>query len=202
MDKFRGWWSSWKLLFPWITSGWTKVMFLHLCKSSRLYSILQFRTRSSSFDINWCLCCHYYCRPILRVLNLCNSEITTTTLTTTRSIHLTTPTNLFGLWNIRSISRTPRKAQVKPGLNVRLILRQIRYVKLHVTLRVYCVGIAWHKHESLSERFEIYGWTDMKANIPKMEEQLQQKHLKRKETLREKMPLRMEIKKTKNSRKY
>ena len=44
-----------------------------------------------------------------------------------RSVHLTTPTNLFGFWNIRSISRTLRKVQVKPGLNVRLILQQIRY---------------------------------------------------------------------------
>ena len=36
--------------------------------------------------------------------------------------------NLFALWNIRSIIRTLQKAQGKPGLNVRLILREIRYI--------------------------------------------------------------------------
>ena len=44
-------------------------------------------------------------------------------LTTTQSVHLTTPTNLLvcGIFRVH-ISHTLRKAQVKLGLNVRLIL--------------------------------------------------------------------------------
>ena len=49
--------------------------------------------------------------------------------TTIRSVHLTTPTNLFGLFvEYSEYSCTLRKAQVKAGLNVRLVLRQKRYV--------------------------------------------------------------------------
>ena len=56
-------------------------------------------------------------------------------ITNTQSVHLTTPTNLFGLWNIRSICRTLRKV----CLNVQLILWQIRYImiiNLHCSITI------------------------------------------------------------------
>ena len=64
-------------------------------------------------------------RSLCLLFKLKTYSIAHSLLTTTLSVHLTTPTTLLSWWNIRSISRTLRKAQVKPGLNVRLILRQI-----------------------------------------------------------------------------